>query len=74
MTVEEAMKIITESKILLTVEYKKGYYQSAKIDYLADLVPFTDSLRFFKKHYAREVSYIHWNKAEQAIEINCYLK
>lgn len=74
MTLKQALNVVNETKIHVVIEVKKGHFESTTIDYLGDLESLGNAQKFISKWNERKVSFIHYNKARDAIEIDCYMK
>lgn len=74
MKLKQALNIVNENKIHMVIEVTDGYFEYKTLDYLSDEAALSSALNFASKWRERKVSYIHFNKARNAIEIDCYMK
>lgn len=73
MKLNQAIKIVNETRIHMVIEVKEGYFETKTLDYLANNDSTIDALHFISKCRDKKVSFIHFNKARNAIEIDCYM-
>lgn len=74
MKLKQALNIVNENKIHLVIEVTDGHFEYKTLDYLADTESLSSALNFVSKWRERKVSFIHFNKARNALEIDCYMK
>ena len=68
------MKIVNETKINMVIEVSEGHFESKTLNYLAaHEESFREALEFASKWSEKKVSFIKFNKAKEAIEIDCYM-
>lgn len=73
MKLNQAIKIVNETRIHMVIEVTEGYFETKTLDYLANNDSTIDALHFISKWRDKKVSFIHFNKARNAIEIDCYM-
>ena len=76
MKLKQALKVVNETKIHRVIEVTEGHFDSKTLDYLAaatDRKSFNEALNFASKYSEKKVSFITFNKAKEAIEIDCYM-
>lgn len=75
MKLKQALKVVNETKIHMVIEVTEGHFESKTLDYLkaADRKSFSEALNFASKWSEKKVSFITFNKAKEAIEIDCYM-
>lgn len=75
MKLSQALKVVNENKIHMVIEVSEGHFEYKTLDYLAaDRKSFSEALNFASKWREKKVSFITFNKAREAIEIDCYMK
>lgn len=74
MKLKQALHVVNETKIHVVIEVTKGHFESKTLNYVKDSESLREALDFVTKWHERKVSFIHYNKAREAIEIDCYMK
>lgn len=73
MKLKQALNVVNETKIHVVVEVTKGHFEYTTLDYLDETESLSKALNFVSKWRERKVSFIYFNKARNAIEIDCYI-
>lgn len=73
MTLKQALNVVNETRIHMVVESTEGHFEYTTLDYLEETESLSKALNFVSKWRKRKVSNIRYNKARNAIEINCYM-
>lgn len=74
MKLKQALKVVNETKIHMVIEVTDGHFETETLDYLAaHKESFSKALEFATKWREKKVSFIRYNKARNAIEIDCYM-
>lgn len=74
MKLKQALNVVNETKIHVVIEVTKGHFEYKTLNYVEDFESLRNALDFVTKWSERKVSFIHYNKAREAIEIDCYMK
>ena len=74
MKLKQALNVVSDVKIHIVIEATEGHFESKTLDYIGEFEPLRNALDFISKWRERKVSFIHYNKAREAIEIDCYMK
>lgn len=73
MKLNQALKVVNENRVHIVVEATKGHFERETLDYLSDSETFDNAQKFISKWRDKKVSFISFNKARNAIEIDCYM-
>lgn len=74
MKLKQALKVVNETKIHMVIEVSEGNFESKTLNYIeAHEESFREALEFASKWNEKKVSFIRFNKAKEAIEIDCYM-